>query len=56
MKTLEQHQSCYCVFIVGFQQIWYIGFHAYLTYFRNSCLHCFDQVIAIWEGYQKLKK
>ena len=42
--TLMMHQSpCSCAFIVGFQQILYIGFHAYLTYFRNQCFHCFKQ-------------
>ena len=55
MKTPEQHQSCYSAFIAGFQQIRYIGFHVYLTHFRNSCFHCFEQVIATWEGYLKLK-
>ena len=57
MTTPEQHLSCCSsAFIVGFEQILYIGFHAYLIYFRNSCLHCFEQVNAVWEGYQKLKK
>ena len=59
MKTPEQYQSpCYCAFIVGFQQILYIHIHvyAYLTYFRNSCFHFFEQGNATWEWYQKLKK
>ena len=38
MKTPKQHQSRSCAFIVGFEQILYIDFHAYLTYFRNSLL------------------
>ena len=57
MKTPEQHQtSRSCGFIVGFKQIMYIGFHAHLTYFRNSCFHCFEQVNAICQRHQKLKK
>ena len=48
MKTPEQHRSCCsCPFIVGFQQIFYIGFHAYSTYFRNSFIHCFELVNVI---------
>ena len=46
----------YYAFIAGFRQILCIGFHAYLTYFRNSCFHCFEQVNAICEGYQNWKK
>ena len=57
MKTPGQHRSrCSSAFIVGFEQILNIGFHAYLTYFRSSYLHYFQQVNATWEGYQKLKK
>ena len=57
MKAPEQNQSFRsCAFIVDFEQILSIGFHAYLTYFANSFFHCFEQVTAIWEGYQKLKK
>ena len=55
IKTPEQHHSRRsCVFFVD--QILYIGFYAYLTYFKNSCFHCFKQVKVIWEGFQKLKK
>ena len=55
IKTAEQHQlHRSCAFIVD--QILYIGFHAYLTFFTNSYFHCFEQVKAIWEGFQKLKK
>ena len=43
-------------FIVDFKQIFFIGFHAYLTYFTNSCFHCFEQVNTIWKRFQKLKK
>ena len=57
MKVPEQYQSHCCgAFIADFEQILYNGFHAYLTCFRHSCFHCFEQVNAIWEGYQKLKK
>ena len=57
MKTPEQHQSRRsCAFIVGLEQIFYVGFHSYLTHFRNSFFDCFEQVNAIWEGYQKFKK
>ena len=57
MKTPKQHQSPRsCAFIVGFQQILYNGIHTYLKYFRKSCFHCFKQVNAIREWYQKLKK
>ena len=34
----------------------YIGLYAHLTYFRNSCFHCFKQINAMWEWYQKLEK
>ena len=44
-----------CAFIVGFQQILYIGFHAYSTYCRNLCFHYFEQVNATWEGYEQFK-
>ena len=55
--TLMMHQSpCSCAFIVGFQQILYIGLHEYLTHFRNPRFHCFKQINAIWEWYQKLEK
>ena len=55
IKTAEQHQlHRSCAFIVD--QILYVGFHAYLTFFTNSYFHCFEQVKAIWEGFQKLKK
>ena len=51
----EQHHSRRpCALIVD--QTLYIGFHAYLTNFQNSCFHYFEQVNAIWEGFQKLKK
>ena len=51
IKTPEQyHSCCSCALRVDFEQILYIGFHAYLAYF-----HCFEQVNAIWEGFQKLK-
>ena len=53
MKTPGQHQSrCSSAFIVGFEQILCIGFHAYLTYFRISYLHYFQQVNATWEGHK----
>ena len=36
----HEHQSNrFCAFI---ERILYIGFHAYLTYFTNSCFHCFE--------------
>ena len=41
IKTPEQHHSSRsCVFVVD--QILCIDFHAYLTYFRNSCFHRFE--------------
>ena len=54
IKTPEQHHSRHsCAFIV--YQILYIGFHAYLTYFTNSCFHYFEQVNTLWGWFQKLK-
>ena len=37
-----------CAFIFDFEKILFIGFHAYLTYFANSCFHCFEKVNTIW--------
>ena len=57
MEMPELHQPpCSGSFFVGFQQILYIGFHAYLTYFKSSCFHYFKQINAMWELYQKLEK
>ena len=57
IKAPEQHHSRRsCAFIGAFEQIFYIDFHAYLTYFTKSCFHCFEQVNSIWEWFQKLKK
>ena len=56
MKTAEQQQSRSSAFIVDFEQILYLDFHGYLTYSRNSCFPCFEEVNTIWDGYQKLKK
>ena len=57
IKTPEQHHSHRsCAFTVDFEQILYIGFHAYWTYFTNVCFHCFEQVNTIQKGSQKLKK
>ena len=54
IETPEQHQLCYsCGFILNFEQILILGFHAYLRYFTNSCFHCFEQENTIWERFQK---
>ena len=48
IKTSEQQLLCCpCAFIVDFEQILSIGFYAYLTYFTNTCFHCFEQVITM---------
>ena len=51
-KIPEQHVLCCpCAFYVDFEQIYFTGFHAYLTYLTNSCFHCFEQVNTIWERF-----
>ena len=55
IKSPEQHHSRRpCAYIVD--QILYIRFDAHLTYFTNSCFHCFEEVNAIWEGFQNFIK